>query len=165
ENRERTSEEMAGTADASGLKQLANMAAGNRLAAQCHLFKHPDSEAHLASKFAQGLDVAGGVVSEMEVVAFMDLNCAQLFPQDAVDKLARREQREIATEREQEDRVEPDSLEQAKLLWGRGQQFQAGIGAQDASRMRFKGDSHGFRLLRACAAHDVGQNGLVRSVD
>src|SRR5262249_52313064 len=75
------------------------------------------------------------------------------------------EQREIATEREQEDRVEPDSLEQAKLLWGRGQQFQAGIGAQDASRMRFKGDSHGFRLLRACAAHDVGQNGLVRSVD
>ena len=72
------SQQVPGAADPAFAQKLADMAAGDGLAAQFHLRINFDLEAHLASELGQHLHIARGLVAKMKVVAFMHFAGAKL---------------------------------------------------------------------------------------
>src|SRR5205807_617764 len=71
-NAERTCQQMSRPAHPAFGKQLTNVAARNRLPAQSHLEIIVGLKSHLSTKIAQDLNVSRCLVSEVEVVAFVN---------------------------------------------------------------------------------------------
>ena len=74
------------------------MTAGNGLAAQFLLWVNLHFKAQFLSQLGQHIHIASGFVTEAEVVAFVHFTGVQFLFQDALSELARRHEREIATE-------------------------------------------------------------------
>ena len=104
-------------------------------------------------------------MSEVEVIAFVHLAGIQLLLQDPFGKLARSQQGEIASEREQEDCINSCAGEQSELFGRWGKEFKGGIGSKNADGMRLEGDGHGLRVLLPGAVSNISQDGLMRPVD
>jgi len=104
-------------------------------------------------------------MAEVEVISLMNLAGMEVFFQDVVGKLVRRHQREIASKRQHQNRVERGGLEEAEFFRGWSQQFESMIGAQNAGRMRLEGDDDGMRLGGLGAANDFIDDRAVRAVD
>src|ERR1700686_514698 len=121
ENAERARQEMPRPTHVAGCEQLANLAAGNRFAAQSHLRVRLDLKTHLAPEFAEQVYVAGGFVAEAEVKSFVHFARVQLLLENALGKLSRGHERDIPSEGKQEDSVDSRSFEQVEFF-GRGRQ-------------------------------------------
>src|SRR5207253_7684530 len=75
---EGTSQEAARTADFALQDEFADAAAGNDFAVAAHFRINLHFKPQLAAHLLQTSDIAFGLVSEMEVGAFMHFNCPQL---------------------------------------------------------------------------------------
>src|SRR6202023_3134485 len=85
-NAERTRQQVARPADSAFGKQLADVAARNRLPAQAHLGIVVDLKSHLPAQFAQHLNVSRGFMPEVEVVAFVNFAGMQALVQNLMRK-------------------------------------------------------------------------------
>ena len=94
-----------------------------------------------------------GLVPKMKVVAFVHFASVQLLLQDFFRELARSHQRKIASEGQQQHRVQPAGLEQAQFFRSGRDQLEPGVRPQNAYRMRLEGNRHrlGALLSRAAA--------------
>src|SRR5262249_4980121 len=152
-------------ADASLLQEFSNLAAGNRFAAQRHLVEDLHVETHLHAELLQGFHIPSGLVSEVEVVAFVNFASMQRIAQNTFGKLTRREKREIAAEGKYENRVQAGGREQVQFLRSRSQQFQAGVGTKNADRMRLEGNGNGLSALLPRPLDNVFQHCFVGAVN
>src|SRR5450432_3824166 len=157
QNAEWTRQKMPRPADAPIDEELANLAAGDALAAQLHLGIDLDLEAHLASEFGEHRHVTRGLMTEAEVESFMHLAGVQLFLQNAFGKLSWRHQRKIAAEGKQENGIYAGGFEQAQFFGGRREELQSRFRSQNSRGMRLKGYSNGFVPIRASARHNLAQ--------
>src|SRR5438552_17416935 len=107
---------MARTAHTSFAKQLADVAARDRLAAQLHLRVSDDLETHLLTILREHLHRSRGLVTEMEVESFVHFSSLQFLFHDLFRKFPWAEERKIAAERKQANGIEPGSLEQAQFF-------------------------------------------------
>ncbi len=97
-------------------QQPTNVTARNRFATQLLLRVDFHLKAHLLPELRKHIRVTRGLVSEVEVVAFMHFERVQLPFQDAFGKLSRRHQREVTRKRQHQHCIDPRSLEQAELF-------------------------------------------------
>ena len=124
--------------------QFANMAAGNRFAAQVSSPDRPLPQIPSRCRIREQVHIASSLVAEAEVVAFMHFARMQFFLQDALGELARRHQRKIAAKGKQQYRIDPCAFEQAEFFRRGSEQLQSGVGPQNASGMRLKGTATAF---------------------
>src|SRR5437773_2917874 len=87
---------MARTAHTSFAKQLADVAARDRLAAQLHLRVSDDLETHLLTILREHLHRSRGLVTEMEVESFVHFSSLQFLFHDLFRKFPWAEERKIA---------------------------------------------------------------------
>jgi hypothetical protein len=118
-----------------------------------------DVEAEFGSEFGELIDVAFLVASEVEVGALVDLEDVQAADEDVGGELARRHEREVAVEGEDENGVETELLQQAQLDGQGRDEALGGVGPKDADRMRVEGDDQ-----RACAEFMRATNVLAQDV-
>src|ERR1700758_1595296 len=90
-----------------------NMTARKRFPAQLHLRVGPYCKSHLTAKFLEHLHGSGGLVSEMEVVAFMYFASLQLLLQNPLRELLWGHEGKIASERKHQNRIQPGRSEQS----------------------------------------------------
>src|SRR5579871_600629 len=149
---------MARPADAAVGKQLANLAAGNRLPAKPKLGINVDVKSHFPPELSQQSNVALRPVAKAEVVTFVNFASLQALLQDFLSELARGHQREIAGERKQQQRVQSGRFEQSNLFRRWRQQSEIRIRAEDARRMRLEADGHRSHLPLFGETNDLLQH-------
>src|SRR5215469_6508909 len=149
---------MPSTAHASIREEFANLAARNRLPAQFHLRIDTDLKSHFPPKLGQHIRIARRFVSKSEVESLVHFAGVQFLLQNALGKLPRGHQGQIAAERKQQYCINAGGLEQAELLRSGRQQLQSSFGPQNPSRMRLKGDSNCLPPFGASPRNNLCKN-------
>src|SRR5438034_4485048 len=114
-NTEWTSQKMPRPADSSLSQQFANLTARDGFSPQLHLGIDLHLESHFTPELSQQIDVASGLMAEAEVVAFVYFARPQSFFEDLLGELPWRHERQVASEWEQEDSVQPSGFEKAQF--------------------------------------------------
>ena len=125
EDGEGASEEVAGATDAAGGEKFADAGGGDGFAAESEFVEDLHDEPHLSAEVGEGLDVAGSFVSEVEVVAFVDLAGFERVVEDLCGELSWGEEGEVAAEGEKQDCVNAGGFEKAQFLGRGGEEFEA----------------------------------------
>src|SRR5579872_6503233 len=129
-------EEAAGHIDLAGEDEPPDMARGDHLAVDLDQVDDASLEAAVRG---QEVRVAAGAVAEAEVLADRDVGGAQLANEDVVDEGLGALMREALIERDHDELLHTQGLDQLGLGVEARQELGRGLGAHDAQRVRLEG--------------------------
>src|SRR6202021_263306 len=98
------------------------------------------------------------LMAEAEIKTLVHFAGVQPLLENALDKLACGQQREVASKGQQENGVDPCGFEQAELFGSGGEQFQSCFGPQDPGGMGLEGGGGGFPLACPRSRNDLPQH-------
>src|SRR5581483_910930 len=165
ENRERTAQQVTSATHPASGQEPANVAARDRFSTQAHFGISNHFKAHGATQVSKRLYIPGRLVTEMKVVAFVNFDRVQPVLEDLASKLFRRHERQVATERQKQNRVHSGSFQQAQLLGSWCEQLESTIGAQNSDRVRLKRHGNRSRISLARPGDNFPKHMSVSTVD
>ena len=143
---------------------LADAGRGVDLALVHHGIEHGDAEASGPGPLAQHLDIAAAARAEGEVVAAHDVARAKSLQQDVVDEGIGRQRGERLVEALRQHGLHAVLAQQPDLCRRQGEAEGAGVGHEEAARMRLEGERDQRRAQRARPFAGMRQQRLVAAM-